>query len=223
MHLQLPPAGDPPITLWLRVWTLLLVVPACLAIVELPMQATAVALTLTFGLPCTTWLVVHVEKARDLPAHLPRALGFAAGVSITLLGLIGLFFFSRALGGGALLAYVVTFALLVKHGSGLHVRGHRGTTPREATTKSVVLMPDTVRRMSDAEICHAWRHTFEALQRARGLHLRTMIVETRQLLLDEVTARYPTQVQAWLDSGAHAGSDPERFIRPTDGGHPEAA
>ena len=126
-------------------------------------------------------------------------------------------------GGFVLALYVATLALVIKSGSALHLRGHHGTTPREATPKSVVLMPDTVRRMSDAEICHAWRHTFEALQRARGLHLRTMIVETRQLLLDEVTDRYPTQVQAWLDSGAHAGSDPERFIRPADGGHPEAA
>ena len=75
---------------------------------------------------------------------------------------------------------------------------------------------------SDAEICRAWRHTFEALQRARGLHLRAMIVETRQLLLDEVTDRYPAQVRAWLESGAHAGSGPDRFI-PRGGGHPEAA
>ena len=226
MHLQLPPSGDPPLHLWLRAWTLLLVAPACLALVTLPAQMIAVALTLTFGLPCTTWLVIHAQHARDLPAHLPGAIKLAAGASVTVLGLVGLFFFSRTLAAGALLAYVVTFALLIKHGVRLPF-GHRATTSparaEEMSAKSVVLMPDTVRRMTDAEICRAWRHTFEALQRARGLHLRAMIVETRQLLLDEVADRHPAQVQAWLESGAHAGSGPDRFIPRGDDGRPEAA
>ncbi|HET7351435.1 MAG TPA: hypothetical protein VFJ28_10905 [Marmoricola sp.] len=226
MHLHFPPSSEPPLRHWLRAWALLLVVPACLAVVTLPVQAIAVALTLTFGMPCTTWLVLHVQKARDLPAHLPGALALATGVSVTILGMVGLFFFSTTLAAGALATYVVTFVLVARRSP--RMRLHRGSgrksPPAEKiSTKSVVLMPDTVRRMSDAEICRAWRHTFEALQRARGLHLRTMIVETRQLLLDEVTDRHPTQVQAWLESGAHAGSGPERFIRPTDGGHPEAA
>ena len=225
MHLQLPPSGDPPLHLWLRAWTLLLIAPACLAVVTLPAQMIAVALTLTFGLPCTTWLVIHAQRARDLPAHLPGAVKLAAGISVTLLGLVGMFFFSRTLAAGALLAYVVTFALLIRRSPLPHLRTRATTRPgrAEEMSKSVVLMPDTVRRMTDAEICRAWRHTFEALQRARGLHLRAMIVETRQLLLDEVADRHPAQVQAWLESGAHAGSGPDRFIPRGDDGRPEAA
>lgn len=225
MHLQLPPSGDPPLHLWLRAWTLLLIAPACLAVVTLPAQMIAVALTLTFGLPCTTWLVIHAQRARDLPAHLPGAVKLAAGISVTLLGLVGMFFFSRTLAAGALLAYVVTFALLIRRSPLPHLRTRATTRPARAEemSKSVVLMPDTVRRMTDAEICRAWRHTFEALQRARGLHLRAMIVETRQLLLDEVADRHPAQVQAWLESGAHAGSGPDRFIPRGDDGRPEAA
>ncbi len=98
-------------------------------------------------------------------------------------------------------------------------------TDDESETTSVVVTHDVVRQMSDAELCHAWRRSFVALQRARGLRVRALVVQTRQLLLDEVEARYPAGLQAWLGSGARAAGGPDRFIGPAGGGsgHPEPA
>jgi hypothetical protein len=79
--------------------------------------------------------------------------------------------------------------------------------------------------MSDAELCDAWRRSFMALQQARGPHLRDLVVRTRQRLLDEVEARHPAGLQAWLVSGAGAADSLDRFLGPAGGGngHPEAA
>ena len=222
MHLPLPRSVDAAVHQWLRVWALLLVAPACLALVTMPVEMIAVAITLAFGMPCTTWLVVHAQRVRDVPAHLPAALRLAAGVSVSFLGFVGLFLFSLPLGVGAFAAYAATLGVMLARP---RTRSSSRSTSRDTALTSVVLTHDTVRQMSDAAICRAWRDTFEALQRARGLHLRTLIVETRQLLLDEVADRHPVQVQAWLESGAHTAGGPERFIGPVEGsgGHPEAA
>ncbi len=84
-----------------------------------------------------------------------------------------------------------------------------------------MLTLDKVREMTDAELCHAWRHSFVSLERARGAHRRALVVQTRQLLLDEVEARHPAGLRAWLSSGARAAGGPDRFIGGS--GRPEAA
>ena len=228
------PSAGAPTPYWLRLWVLLLLVPACFALVTMPMTMAAVALTLSFGLPLAVWLGMHVHEPKELPANLPGALRFGAGVSITALGLGGLFAFSATLGWATLVAYVATHALMFMWGkSPSAARPEPATTPPVATASSTVhedetIAPvtsqDLVREMTDAEICHAWRNTFVKLQDARGLHLRAALVQVRQLLLDEIEARHPAGLQAWLASGARAAGGPDRFIDPKGGsGHPEAA
>jgi hypothetical protein len=236
MHLQpFRPSGGAPTPHWLQFWVLLLLVPACSALVTMPMTMAAVAITLTFGLPLAIWLALHVHDASEFPAQVPGAIRFAAGVSVTGLGLVGLFAFSAALAWATLAAYVVTVGLMSTWGkkpSGVQPGATTAPTDKtpsatddEAELTSVVVTHDLVRQMTDAELCHAWRRSFVALQQARGLHLRALVVQTRQLLLDEVDARHPAGLQAWLGSGARAAGGPDRFIGPTGGGsgHPEAA
>jgi hypothetical protein len=236
MHLQpFGPSGSTPTPHWLRIWVLLLLAPACFTLVTMPMTMAAVAITFLFGLPLAIGLVLHVHDASELPAQLPGAVRNAAGVSVTGLGLVGLFAFSAALACAALAAYVVTVGLMSTWGNAPS-GGRPGATTAptdntpsatedEAEPPSVVVTHDLVRQMSDAELCHAWRRSFVALQRARGPHLRALVVQTRQLLLDEVGARHPAGLRAWLGSGARAAGGPDRFIGPTGGGsgHPEAA
>jgi hypothetical protein len=212
-----------------------MLVPACLAVVTIPIATAAIAITLTFVLPLTVKLALQVHNASELRAHLPGAIRTAAGVSITSLGLVGLFAFSAALAWVTLAAYVATIGLMTMWGrTPSEAMPAAATAPTdntpsmaddEAAPTGVVVTHDLVRQMSDAELCYAWRRSFVTLQQARGIRLRALVVQTRQLLLDELEARYPAGLQAWLGSGARAAGGPDRFIGTTGGGtgHPEAA
>ena len=208
---------------WLQFWVLLLLAPACFALATMPMTMAAVAITLSFGLPFGIWLALNAHSASALRARAVSAVRFAAGACVTCLGLFGTFAFSVALGCAALAAYVVTVGLMA-------ARGGTRSTARPALTAApthetpTVVTLDNVREMTDAELCHAWRHSFVALQQASGVHLRAMVVQTRQWLLDEVDARHPEGLRAWLTSGAQAAGGPDRFIGHTeDDGQSEAA
>jgi len=226
------PSGGAPKPHWRQFWVLLLLVPASFALLTMPTTVAVVAFSLTFGVPLAIWLALHVHHPCEFRAHAPAAIRNATGVSVTALGLVGLFAFSAALACAALAAYVVTVGLMARWGKTLSgPRPEAATAPTDETpsmtddeseTTSVVVTHDSVRQMSDAELCHAWRCSFVALQRARGLRVRALVVQTRQLLLDEVEARYPAGLQAWLVSGARAAGGPDRFIGPGSG-HPEAA
>ncbi len=236
MHLQpFRPPGGAPTPHWLQFWVLLLFVPACFVLVKMPMTMAAVAIFLTFGVPLGIYLALHVRDASELPAKVPGAIRFAAGAAVTGLGIAGLFAFSATLAVAILGAYVVTVGRMYTWGkprSGARPGATTAptdktpsTTDDEAEPTSIIVTYDLVRQMTDAELCHAWRRSFVALQRARGRHLRALVVQTRQLLLDEVDARHPAGLQAWLSSGARAAGGPDRFIGPTadDSDHPEAA
>jgi hypothetical protein len=111
MHLQpLRSLGGASPSHWQQLWLLFLLVPACFALVTLPTTLAAVAITLTFGLALAIWLALHLHDARELSARVPGAIRSAAGVSVTGLGLVGLFAFSAALAWATLAAYVVTVA-----------------------------------------------------------------------------------------------------------------
>ena len=236
MHLRpIRPSGWAPTPHWRLFWVLLLLVPAGFALLTMPMTMAVVAFSLTFGVPLAVWLALHVHHASEFRAQVPAAIRTGTGVSVTVLGLVGLFAFSAPLAWATLAAYVAT--VVVKPTWGRTQSGARATvetlptdqtpsaTEDESEHASVVVTHESVRQMSDAELCHAWRRSFVALQRVRGLRVRGLVVQTRQLLLDEFEARYPAGLQAWLGSGARAAGGPDRFIgRTGDGsGHPEAA
>lgn len=66
--------------------------------------------------------------------------------------------------------------------------------------------------MTDEDLCCAWRSSFVALQRAASVESRLRVVTVRALYLDELERRAGPAVQAWLESGARAASDPSRFL-----------
>ncbi len=217
---------------WPRIWAVLLLAPAALALVTMSPMWAAVAFNLTFGLPLALWLSLHVHEAREFPSKLPRGLRAAALVSVTGLGLIGLFMFSAPLALLTLVAYVATVGP-ARWPARPSTKRPEATAPSDITPPAtdghaepidVVLTHDTVRAMTDAELCLAWRRSFAVLQQVQGTQLRALVVETRQLLLDEVEARHPEGLQAWLGSGARAAGGPDRFIGlDGDSGQPEAA
>jgi hypothetical protein len=69
-----------------------------------------------------------------------------------------------------------------------------------------------VRRLSDRELCEAFRHTYPALLNAQSPTVKAQIVSLRQLYLDDLERRDPLALAAWLASGATAGGSPDRFI-----------
>jgi hypothetical protein len=79
--------------------------------------------------------------------------------------------------------------------------------------------PSQAGSLSDDELCLAWRRSFLALQRARTNAALHDIVRLRQAYLDELARRHPTQLQAWLESGARAASGPDRYLH---GGSPHS-
>lgn len=66
--------------------------------------------------------------------------------------------------------------------------------------------------MTTEDLCHAWRSSYVALQRAESIDSRLRVVRMRALYLDELERRAEPAVQAWLSSGARAASDPSRFL-----------
>ena len=78
------------------------------------------------------------------------------------------------------------------------------------------MLPSSVRALSDAELCRAWRVSFGALDAAMTAGARARVVALRQSYLDEIDRRHPTGLAAWLSSGARAAGNPTRYLA-----HPE--
>ena len=66
--------------------------------------------------------------------------------------------------------------------------------------------------LSDEALCHAWRASFSALQRANSPVQRLRIVDERRAYLDEIERRTAHGMAAWLASGPRAAGDPSRFV-----------
>lgn len=66
--------------------------------------------------------------------------------------------------------------------------------------------------MTDLDLCHAWRSSFVALQRATSVESRFRVVTMRALYLDELERRAGPALHAWFGSGARAAGDPRRFL-----------
>src|SRR5215203_970550 len=164
------PSGASPERHWVRFWVLVLPVPAFFALVTMPVALAAVAVVLSFGLPLAISLARHAHDASEQPAKLTGAIRSAAVVSVTCLGLVGLFAFSAALALAILAAYVATVGLTSMRGKArpeaspgpATARAYRTTsaTDEEDEARSVIITADRVRRMSDAELCDAWRRSF---------------------------------------------------------------
>ena len=71
---------------------------------------------------------------------------------------------------------------------------------------------DVPRSLTDAQLCLAWRTSFTALQRSKGLAHRGRLVAARQGYLDELERRDPSGFRRWLAAGARPPSDPSKYV-----------
>jgi hypothetical protein len=73
-------------------------------------------------------------------------------------------------------------------------------------------VPEEPRLLDDYALCCAWRKSYVVLERPHSPATHLLLVERRQLYLDELERRNPTGLAEWLASGARAAGDPTRFI-----------
>jgi hypothetical protein len=81
------------------------------------------------------------------------------------------------------------------------------------TTPYVECDPASARTMTDQELCRQWRRSYVLLRYAVTDEEALQVVALRQAYLDELEARRPDAVRAWLASGARAAGGPDRYLR----------
>lgn len=75
------------------------------------------------------------------------------------------------------------------------------------------LIRGEVARLSDTELCWAWRTSYQALNERADPSWHGQVVVVRATYLTELERRYPVQIAAWLASGPLPANGPERFLR----------
>ena len=65
-------------------------------------------------------------------------------------------------------------------------------------------------RMTDPELCQAWRRSFRALEGSPADRL--VVVQLRADYLDEMARRHPDRVEAWLAAGGRAAGGPDEYF-----------
>jgi hypothetical protein len=222
---------------WLHHWTAGASVGVCAAF--LVWTTAAVVWTAVIGATCAVVIYALAapvpEEGRPLPA--PRTPGRAAevaalsGTGAVAAGILGSV-------SGLLVVAVLVLGCVTSppvagrlrralssgaaHGSATDARLHE-TVP---ASQDPGLVSDAlaIARLSDDELCAAWRRSFLALQEAGSCARVSQVVAVRQAYLDEMESRSADGLLAWLRSGARASGGPERFLRTRgDDGHPHAA
>lgn len=86
----------------------------------------------------------------------------------------------------------------------------------EARARATPEGVDDVDRMTDQELCHAWRVSYVRLRRLQQLpylsEATVRVAMERSGYLDELERRYPQGFAAWMAAGARAPSDPSRYL-----------
>jgi hypothetical protein len=125
-----------------------------------------------------------------------------------------MFAYSGPLVWAVIAAYVTTAAWA--HGSGSTAPGQAAAARHEPEEIPQVVTTNEVQRMTDAELCLAWRRSFVTLSSTRNPARRAGVVSLRQEILDEMEFRHPVGLRVWLHSGARAAGGPDRFLRHSD-------
>ena len=161
-----------------------------------------------------------------------------AVVVVGFAGLLATFGWLGALVALAVVATAPTVRVLLRPGHAYAVMRlmapRHGTAPPGAVTALGRVEPDTdrtaagpvgplvslaevhdldgVAALDDQALCQAWRRSFVRLESSRVVDARLEVVRMRQLYLDELVRRHPTQVRHWLSSGARAAGNPFPFL-----------
>ncbi len=124
----------------------------------------------------------------------------------------------------------IALAALLTAGSPARLEHHRRTSqqcpdqartpaptwPSAADGSHPVAATNTAERRPEAmtldELCRAWTASHQALLRPRDVAAHGRLVDARQHYLDEMERRDPDAFNLWLHAGAHAVSDPSRYL-----------
>lgn len=168
---------------------------------------------------------IHAE-IRSATGGGPPAAGFGrrAGVlagATTVAGLLALTGLVTLLGPTSglviltLLATVVLVWLWLRPGRPPSRIGDTGA-PRVARRpeRAITPLPPQLApaALSTQELCLAWRRSYVALLDVPAGPARCEVIRLRGRLLDELERRDPAGFVRWLETGAHEGSDPSRYL-----------
>jgi hypothetical protein len=203
------------VTVWAWVWSLVAAIGVGFAILAWGPATTVVTVMVLGGLA----LIWQALVRSDTPVSRPdwalrtcRAL-FSAAAVVTFVVLCQ---------GVPEIALPLLAVAVVTHPGVLRlVRGRHTAAPERIDLPVAAPPVETVHplpgpaqasRLSDEELCLAWRRSFLGLERARTTVALQDVVRLRQAYLDELARRYPAGVQAWFDSGARAAGGPDRYL-----------
>jgi hypothetical protein len=202
---------------WLSRWTALSTLPALLAVPfwgVVPMAWTSAAITVVVLIAHTGH---HATGPRMTVAQLSRSSRAVVLFSITFtLGWAVLADLSPTAAIVVALLAVATMPPSVARYRRLESADGRYAPPvvdLDATATLTALLAAPAQRMTDAQLCKAWRDSFTALEASRTAREMMMIVALRQSFLDVFGVRHPLAFQAWLASSPHAAGGPDRFLK----------
>jgi hypothetical protein len=204
---------------WSQLWALVLLAPAALAVTSMSAMIGAAAIVTSFGVATVTALAMTADSVRALRVQLPAAVRFGVYAAVTCLGFGGMFAYSGPLVWAIIAAYVTTAAWAhvgsTAPGQAVAAR-HEPEEAEEPEAIPQIVTTNEVQRMTDAELCLAWRRSFVTLMSTHNLARRAGVVSLRQAILDEMEFRHPVGLRVWLHSGARAAGGPDRFLRRSD-------
>lgn len=84
------------------------------------------------------------------------------------------------------------------------------------TPPQALLDPTQLTELATVLLCHRWRCSYLTLQHTTDVRARELLVQQRQLYLDELALRDPIAFARWLGDGARAASDPGPYLAPPE-------
>jgi hypothetical protein len=214
-----PAAVAPPrehvLTAWAWVWSLVVAIGVGISMLAWGPVTTLVTVTVLGALGC----MVQALMQSELPTRKPdwelrtcRAL-FSAAAVVSFVVLCQ---------GVPEVALPLLALGVLSHPRVLRLaRGSRTAAPERTDLPVSAPADETVHplpgptqagRLTDEELCLAWRRSFLSLERARTSVALQDVVRLRQAYLDELARRHPSGLQAWFDSGARAAGGPDRYL-----------
>jgi hypothetical protein len=216
-------------TVWTRFWAAVVVACVGLAAVAWGPARTAaffvvVAISTLAPAICYFRERVRQDTPTDLWWATARVAVTAGAVGVAVVAMINLF------GPIAVLTLLVAFTsspwvvaglrrLLSRRrgGAALHDTHAPVSTeadaPADEPVHEVTVLPHHgVDRLSDKELCRAWRDSFRALLDAIEPGAKCGVVRLRQSYLEELERRHPDALGAWLASHPRPSAGPEKYL-----------
>jgi hypothetical protein len=203
------------LTAWASAWSLIAALGVGIAILAWGPTTTLVTASVITGLGFLMQALMQPERPVgqvDWELRTCRALFSAAAVVSFVVLCQGV----PELALPLLAIAVVTHPRVLQLARGPRRAGIDGTdvlvTPPAHETVHPLPGPTEAARLTDEELCLAWRRSFRCLERARTTIAVQDVVRLRQVYLDELARRHPSGIQAWFSSGARAAGGPDRYL-----------